>query len=188
MFCAWFCTLGQGHGSTRAGDHGILIVPPLPSTAEVCSITHSQSRQGGGRGGGHAQAEGMSAVPEAAHTRKVLPMEGDAQAHRQPSEGEMIPEDVDITGSSGDNVESVYGMGENLGKGSFAVVKIGRRRSDGLLFAVKIIDKTNPGGWTLCIPSASVCFKLCARREETATPRASRGLAAGPVCPASASE
>jgi serine/threonine protein kinase len=41
-----------------------------------------------------------------------------------------------------ENVDSFYDIGEELGRGSFAVVKKGIRKSDGAVFAFKFIDRT----------------------------------------------
>jgi hypothetical protein len=45
----------------------------------------------------------------------------------------------------GRSVHSDYEIGETLGKGSFAVVKEGWKKSTGQKFAIKIIEKNNPG-------------------------------------------
>jgi len=52
---------------------------------------------------------------------------------------------VDVPGICASNLESVYQLGEVMGKGSFAVVKTARRKTDGKMYAIKILEKTNPG-------------------------------------------
>jgi hypothetical protein len=52
---------------------------------------------------------------------------------------------VDVPGICASNLDSVYQLGEVMGKGSFAVVKTARRKTDGKMYAIKILEKTNPG-------------------------------------------
>eukprot|EP00961_Rhodomonas_salina_P087502 1176777-Rhodomonas_salina.1 len=54
---------------------------------------------------------------------------------RQPSEGFHTAE----------GFHDKYEIGETLGKGSFAVVKEARHRQSGERFAIKMIDRNNPG-------------------------------------------
>jgi serine/threonine protein kinase len=48
-------------------------------------------------------------------------------------------------GDYGRSVYDDYEIGETLGKGSFAVVKEGWKKSTGQKYAIKIIEKNNPG-------------------------------------------
>lgn len=64
------------------------------------------------------------------------------------------------------NVYDEYEIGETLGRGSFAVVKEAWKKSDGQKFAIKMIEKNNPGV-SVCMLNVCVCLCsiLCSRLQ-----------------------
>lgn len=78
---------------------------------------------------------------------------------------QQVDRHVDVPGICASNLESIYQLGEVMGKGSFAVVKTARRKRDGKMYAIKILEKTNPG--------ESRATGLAAEREETYSASAS---------------
>jgi hypothetical protein len=133
----------------------------------TCSLSSVQSVQGGASAGAaghqhqrheevHAKKALFSMDPSASGNCRPV----DASANCRPEDpandsSRLLPQlvqrpskadrHVDVTGICASNLESVYQLCEVLGKGSFAVVKTARRKRDGKMYAIKILEKTNPG-------------------------------------------